>query len=62
MTRIRRAAMPAEARSSDLAGWAPGELPGQARPTAPWTPAYRDPDNADPVAAMPQRRRRDKVI
>ena len=37
------------AMAGDLAGWASGELPGQARPTAPWTPAYRDPDDADPA-------------
>jgi len=47
------------AMADDLAGWASGELPGQARPTASWTPAYTDPDNADPAGGGA---RRDKVI
>ena len=47
------------AMADDLAGWASGELPGQARPTASWTPTYTDPDNADPAGGDA---RRDKVI
>jgi hypothetical protein len=48
------------AMADDLAGWASGELPGQAsRQTAPWTPTYRDPDDADPAGGNS---RRDKVI
>jgi hypothetical protein len=46
--------------AGDLAGWASGELPGQAaHQTAPWTPTYRDPDDADPADGNS---RRDKVI
>jgi hypothetical protein len=48
------------AMAGDLAGWASGELPGQAaRQTAPWTPTYRDRDDADPASGNS---RRDKVI
>jgi hypothetical protein len=48
------------AMAGDLAGWASGELPGQAaHQTAPWTPTYRDPDDADPADGNS---RRDKVI
>jgi hypothetical protein len=47
------------AMAGDLAGWASGELPGQARPTVPWTPTYRDPDDADPASGTA---RRDKVV
>jgi hypothetical protein len=48
------------AMSGDLAGWASGELPGQAsRQLAPWTPTYRRPDDADPAGGGT---RRDKVV
>lgn len=48
------------AMAGDLAGWASGELPGQAaQQPAPWTPTYRDPDDADPADGNS---RRDKVI
>ncbi len=48
------------AMAGDLAGWASGELPGQAaRQTAPWTPTYRDPDDADPAGGNP---RIDKLV
>jgi hypothetical protein len=48
------------AMAGDLAGWASGELPGQAsRQTTPWTPTYRDPDDADPAGGDS---RRDKVV
>jgi len=38
------------AMAGDLAGWASGELPGQAsRQLAPWTVTYRDHGDADPA-------------